>query len=475
MFRLLSQDEIETMHLASLEILSKVGARIEDESTLRLLQDSGADVDFNKELVRVPANLVEEGIRKAAKDIVLVGRRPKYRIELSKGKIYAHSCGGTLNFADAKTRRIRPSTTEDLNKLVRLADSLDNIYACLQVVFPGDAPPETKDIYALYSMINNTSKPLFVQTYHLKNLNYMIKMAEVVVGGQEELRKKPILVPYVSATSPLSFSEDVAQQLARCAHLGAPTELGPCPLSGGTSPVTLAGTVVLQNAEMLLSNLIIQLNSPNRPVIFAAYPSPIDMRTGNAAFGAVEAGLMNAAEAQLGWYYDIPSDVLALGTDSKTFDEQAACEKTLIASIVASAEASLLGATGSLESDITASLEQLYIDSEIVSMILRGLDGIEVNSETLALDVISDVGPGKHFLAHEHTRKYYVKEHYLTRFFDRQSRDAWEKRGAKNILEVATEKVNQILKEHEPLPLDSDIQNELKRLLKQADKELVKK
>jgi trimethylamine--corrinoid protein Co-methyltransferase len=303
--------------------------------------------------------------------------------------------------------------------------------------------------------------------YTNRNLGIVIRLAAAIVGGEEELRKKRIISFGASPTSPLELSDDVAEQLFTAAGHALPISILPCPLAGGTSPVTLAGTLVQQNVEFLICHVIVQLVNPGNPMIYCARPMCMDMRTGMAA-GEVEYGLMSVAAVQLAALYKMPSDVYGLSSDSKVLDEQTGSEKAMIGLLPALAGANFISGAGNIEMGVTASLEQLVIDNEMLGSIFRAVRGIEVNSETLAVDLIGKIGPGGHFLGTDHTRSHYLSEHHIQALYDRTARAEWEKSGKKDMVQRAHESRIQLLKSHLVLPLDKDVENEFQRILSEV-------
>ena len=471
-FQFLSESEIDAIHRSSLEVLEKRGVAVRSTRALKLLADAGASVDLSKKLAKVPSDLVESCLKKHPRNFMLYGRVRKNDLPVTDGHMYAHTTGGCLNVLDHESRKARTGTAKDVRDLMRLVDALENIHQAAMLVYAGDTGPQVSDIHTASQMLRNTTKNCFFNAYTGRNFEYIVKLAAAVLGGVEELRKTPIITFGISPTSPLELSEDAADQLTMTGALGLPVLILPCPQAGGTSPVTLAGTLVQQNVEFLISHVVVQVANPGSPVIYAGRPVAIDMRTGTSAFGAVEYGMMSAATVQLAKHYNLPSDVYGLSTTSKVPDEQAAYEKALNGLMPALAGANILSGAGGIESGVTSSREQLVIDNEIFALLFRSARGIEVNPETLATELIEKIGPGGHYLSESHTRKYYLTEHYLPKLSDRRTRADWEKDGSKDLVHSASEKVQEILKEHSVEPLDGDIERELDVILSQADKEL---
>jgi len=470
---LLSEKEIEAIHNASVRILEQGGALVRSPRALKVLADAGAKIDTEKKLVRVPSSLVKECLRKHPTSFTLSGRIRRNDLPITPDRMYAHNGGGCLNILDANSGKARTATAKDVEVLSKLLDALDNIHQCTTLIYVSDAPPEVRGIHTSVNLLRNTTKNCVFTPYNVSNLEVIVRLAATIVGGKDELRKTPLIQFGISPTSPLELSEDVADQLMKAAAYNLPVAILPCPLAGGTSPATLAGTLVQQNVEFLVSHVIVQLVNPGNSVFYSGRAMSMDMRTGVSAMG-VEFGLMSAATVQLARYYNLPSDVYGLATNSKSVDEQTALEKTAVGLLPALAGANFLSGAGSLEMGMTASPEQLVIDNEILQIIFRASRGIDVSSETLAADLIEEIGPGGHYLGTEHTRKFYLHEHYVPQLSDRSVRADWEKAGSKEMVKRAGERVDKILKEHSVEPLDRDVEKELEKIVAEADKELAR-
>ncbi len=468
MLKFLSHNQIKKIHSASLKVLEDVGVAVYENSFLKFLSDSGVNVDFNEKTVRISPSLVMECIKKAPKRVTLYARDPKYDVELEDEKIYAHALGGAANVVDLDSGEVRPSTMKDVADLTRIVDALPNIHTCTMIALPCDVPEQVRDIYCTAEQFQNTAKNMDATPLSDKGFPYMVELAETVVGGEEELRKRPIITCSFSPTSPLKFSDDVVKIMVQGAKLGLPMAVLPCPMAGATSPVTLAGSLVQQNAETLAGLVMIQLVNAGTPFMYSPRVFPIDMLSGMTSSG-VEVGLLSAGCVQLAKYYGLPSDVYGLDTSSKTLDEQVAFEKGLNGIVPALAGANMLSGAGCIEGAITVSYEQLVIDDELFGMIFRAVRGIEVDEERLAIDVIAKVAhEASNFLQQMHTLKHFRQEYYSPKLSDRNSRSRWQEMGSRKIVEVAREKARKILAEHQPALLDKDVVKGIKKILKRA-------
>jgi len=474
--KILSSDELYEIHLATLEILECIGVKILEPKALRILEEAGATVDIKKKIARIPKHLVEEAIKKAPSGFTLYGRDPNYKLKLQDKRVYFSMGGQSVNVLDLETGKQRASTLKDCENFFRLADALENVHHTTIVVRPRDVPDSVAHVHELFAGLRNTTKTLDAETYGQAVALDSIRMASVVAGGEEELKKRPLLLGFHNPISPLQHSEKLTEALMMYAKYKQPVIVAPEAQAGATAPVTLAGLLAQQNAEVLSGIVIAELVNPGAPVLFGTVSTIMDMKTGNLAYGAIEAGLINVATAQLAHYYGLPSRGTGSGTESKIPDIQAGFEKAMTLMMAALAGLNFIfNAAGTLESTLTASYEQAVIDNEICGMVSRALRGIKISDETLAIDVIERVGPGGQFLDQRHTLEYLKKEHYLPTIINRQKRERWEKAGSKDLREIAREEAKRILKEHQPEPLDRDIEEELKKVVKEVEKREQKK
>ena len=474
MYKILTKDEVERVHTAALDILENVGVAIYSPRALNLLRRAGVEVDLEKRIARPAAVLVEDTIRKAPEEFVLGGRSSKRDLKLERGKTYFRTPTGPIYIIDSNTGACREGQKKDLENFARLIDATDQIDYPGCILFPQDVPPEVRDLYATEILMENTEKHVMTQLYNSRSLTYLYEMSRLIVPNDKERRKRPPITLTVSPTTPLQFTEDSLEFLMGCSKYGIPMQFTSDPTLGGTGPVTLAGALMVQHAEVMMGTLIAQLTEPGAAIIYTNRANPLNMRAGTALFGAIENGIMAAAMVQMARRIRLPVDV-RFGTDSKAYDEQTVAEKTLNMAIpILVADPNVSTGAGELEAATTVSMEQLVIDAEIIGMVRRALRGIEVNPETLAEEVVAKVGPGGHFLGEKHTREHFNKEFFFPTMFDQRSRLTWEMEGSKDIVARAKEKVTKILKEHEPVPLDRNAQEGLHQLLRKAEKDFRK-
>jgi trimethylamine--corrinoid protein Co-methyltransferase len=295
-------------------------------------------------------------------------------------------------------------------------------------------------------------------------------MAAVVAGGEEALRQRPNVFTTVNPVAPLQHDQGLTEGLIEYASYGLPIDVTSEPQAGATAPVTLAGLLAQQTADVLSGITLAQLVNPGTPVWYGTCGAIMDMKLGAIALGAVEAGLINAASAQLAAHYNIPCRGTGAATESKLLDIQAGYEKAITLLMAALGGINCIFYPGVLEHALTISLESLVIDNEICGMALRALRGIEVNADTLAVPVIEAVGPGGNFLGQRHTLNFLQQEQFMPSLSNRQTREDWLSRaGGKSGWERAKDEVRRILAEHEPPPLDASVEAELERIVGEVE------
>lgn len=473
--RLLDDAEMHRIHDLVLEILGKAGVVFEAKWSLDLLKDAGCEVNYSTRRATIPEHLVKESVSRSPRVISLCGRDPRHDLRLEGTRVYF--AGGAnaikvVEYGSGAGFKVRPATTGDLVNTTILTDALDNIHCHLAPVYPQDVPPRGVDRVKCEIALNYTTKHFYHDSEGYEGALDQIRMASLVVGGEDDLRKRPILSLAPCVTSPLSWSESALGTLKACAEKSIPAVISSETIAGATAPVTLAGSLVQQCAEVFSGFVLSHLLNSGMSTIACTLPSVMDMRTANIVLSSIETGMMSAAAAQIfREFYGVPYVGGACISDSKIPDQQAGYEKAITVLYGALGAANLIHlASGMLDFILTVSLEQIVIDNEILGMVLHGLRGIPVDDETLARDVIMQVGPRGQFLAQKHTLRNAQKQLYTPTISDRLSRESWERRGHRDILARASEKVQEILRTHKPEPLDDDTKRALREIREKAQK-----
>jgi len=477
-FRVFSKDALDTIHLASCEVLEKTGIKIvHGERILRMSRDSGCTVDFEKGIVLFPSYVVEEALKKTPKTVVMYGRNPKYDYKMDGRHIYFTADTETTSTVDLKTGEWRPSTMDDLEKLTRVTDALQSYAAGSHLTTSLDKPPHVRCLYDYVAALNNTEKPCEWSVYPPELASqlteYQLEIAAAVAGSEKKLRERPLGEGGFCTESPLKFDGRYVEVTLKLAKLGFPCWIASMPLGGATAPMTLAGNLVVTNAEILSAVCTIQFAAPGTGISVLYLMGNLDMKTGLLEHGPEE-GLLCAGAIEVARYYGLRVTTNGIKTCSKMSGAQASYEKAISTLLSVLAGADVVYGAGGLGGGMAASFEELIIDDEICRAALKAVQGIDTNDETLALDVIQKVGPGGHYLAEKHTLKHFKDILFFSELTDRKSYDVWKREGGKSMVKRATERAEEILKQHWPTPLDKDVQKEIYGIIRRAEKELPK-
>jgi trimethylamine--corrinoid protein Co-methyltransferase len=446
-YKPLSEQDIKIIHETSMRVFSEIGFRVNNKEALDLFSSSEAKIDNKKNRVKMDPERVMDLVGKAPSIIRLHGQKPEQTLEVGGKKVYAGTGGTALYVLDPLSGKKRPSTLSDLKDIAKIIECLDNIHFFMLPVFPHDVDKEDIDVNRFGVAMNYCSKHVIGGVYTLEGVRNVIRMAELISGSRESLIDKPIIsIVTCCGISPFTLDDHYTRLTIEVAKAGIPVVTPVEPLCGATAPITLAGNLVVQNCDTLAGIMITQLVNPGTPVFYGCISSIADMKDMKYLSGAVEMGLMNAAACQLARFYQLPIYTTAGMSDSKTLDAQAGMESAITNLLVALAGGNFIhDAAGLLEFCMCASLEKYVIDDEILGMIMRAIKGIEVNPETLAFDLLKKIGPGGHFVASRHTRKFMRREQFMPNLCDRQRRNEWISKGSKNIMERAREKLEAIL------------------------------
>ena len=468
----LSDEQIRLIHRAALDILWKTGVLVKAPAARALLRQAGAAVDEDSMICRLPADLVEGTLKKAPAEFTVYGRNPKHDVHVSTKALHYEPMIGRLNCFEYDTGRTHRTTLRDVGELVKLADALPSYHLLHSgAIMPQieGVPIRATHVYGYYESVRNSSKPVKATSRERGMAEDCLRMVAVIAGGESELKKKPYTFTTDNPVSPLHHDRDQMEGALEFAKWGLPIDVTSEPQAGATSPVTLAGLLAQQTADVVSGICIIQLANPGNPVWYGTCGSIMDMRVGRIAIGAAEMGLINAASAQLAHFYGIPCRGTASATDSKTLDFQAGYEKTLILAMAALGGVNKIFYPGTMEGALTVSKEGLVLDDEIAAAVYRLLAGIRVEEATLAVDVVNQVGPGGHFLKQRHTMQFLTGEHFLPKLANRQTREKWQESGGKNMADKARESVEKILAEHKPDPLPPTAEAELERIVREVE------
>lgn len=458
----LSADQVESIHLASMELLERQGMRVLHDGARRLLADAGAAVDEDRQVVRFDRGLVLEAVGRAPAEFTLHARNPAKNFRVGGRHLAFTSVGGPAYCNDLDRGRRRGNYAEACDFL-RLVQSLDIIHHEGGGPFePIELPAETRHLDLYLAQIRLMDKNWQPVALGRERALDAIRMAAIALGlTPDELAAQPALFGIINTNSPLQLDVPMAEGLIALAAAGQAVCVTPFTLAGAMAPVTLAGTLAQQNAEALAGITLAQVVRPGTPVVYGAFTSNVDMRSGAPAFGTPEYAKAAQASGQLARRYRLPlrSSVV---TSSNSVDAQAAYESMMALWAAVTGGANIIvHAAGWLEGGLTASFEKLMIDAETLQMMAEWLQPIEVNEETLALDAIAEVGPGGHFFGVGHTMQRYETAFYQPFLSDRRNFQAWQEAGAEDAAQRANRAWKALLEHYVQPPLDPAVDEEL--------------
>ena len=461
-YKPLTGESLQRIHAASMEVFEHKGIRVHSEMALQQFKHAGADVDPKNKIVRASGQWVLDTIRTAPSCITLYGREEKHNLVLDGTNVYIGTGGTALNVLDLDSGCRRPTTLMDVENSARLCDVLDNIHFYILSCYPNGLDKNSVDVNRFYAGMRNTTKHVMGGVYTADGIRSVARIGAMIAGSREALLKKPFLSFITCIMSPLFMDKHYTDLMLDAIETGLPLATPTAPMAGVTAPATLAGTLVQMNVEALSGVLLTQIMSPGHPVLYSCVPTTMDLRTSTFCFGSIEMGMMNAASAQLSRFYNLPNYTTAGVNESKIPDIQSGYESMASTIMCALAGSNFIhDAAGLIESGLTISYEQYVIDNDILGMCMRAVKGIEVNTESLAVDVISGMGQEGHYLTHDHTLANMKSEFFYPQSTDRQTISRWVSDGSLDGRERARRMAVNLLGSHKPIGIDPSVEKRI--------------
>jgi trimethylamine--corrinoid protein Co-methyltransferase len=467
--KILSEEELMRIYEASLALLEDPGVQSESDLFLDIFEKGGARVNREARTIQVGRDMVEAALKSAPRSFVLHGRNdPEMDLLIEPGRVY-YGMGGTSEplFWDWDLWKSRQPTKQDMVASTRVGHALPNIDFVQTLCMSGEMPTNTIFFHDFDAIFRNTTKPTVLNILERPFTCRLLELTAAASGGESVLRERPSVLGIVTPISPLKIAV-MNEGLVDAVQAGVPILYSPGPLMGASGPATVAGTLVLTNAEVLFGVVLTQLVKPGAPVVLKPDTDVFDMKTTQCTYGSPEQDLGKVAMAQLAHFYNLPIYGLGGGVEAKTPDAEAAGEAMMGMLLNGLAGMTLNQSLGTLAWGLYGSQEMVVICDELVHMIKRILSGIAVTDETLAVDVIRKVGHGGSYLSENHTFEFFRQELFFPRLFRRQTIDQWVNSGGKMIHEVAHERVKEILAKAGPVELPPGADAELERVLRRV-------
>ncbi len=466
--KVLNREQALAIHEAALEILEKVGFKMEHAGALEMLINAGCKIGEGGRL-KLPASLVEAALDSAPKQIVLYDQRGNEAISLVNGN-YFFGTGSDATFTlDLETAQRRRVVLQDVADFARLVDGLEHIAFVMSMGNPENVPVQDIYIHVFAEMVKNTNKPIVFIADSGRDISRIYQIACQVIGGEEELKNKPFLLNYSEAISPLRFPENIIEKLIFCAQKGIPICLPSGSNAGGGAPITLAGALALGIAENMVGLVVHQLACKGSPFLFGPNVSTLDMKSTVVSYGCPEWSLTQSALADMrDEMYGLPIWAYGGASDAKVMDAQAGAEAMFSIISAMLSRCNVIHDVGFLEYGNTSSLEMVVMANELIAMSRFFTEGIQVNQETLALEAIERVAggePGSIFLMDDHTFENFMKAQFLPLLLDRNRYDSWKEAGATDLYQRCNMEAKRILSEHQVEPKMDEILKGITQIL----------
>jgi trimethylamine--corrinoid protein Co-methyltransferase len=452
----LSDEEIQFLHRTANQLLQEIGMRFPHPEAQRLLADAGAEIVADQ-VARIPKHLVDQAIGSLPKRdaVTLYGRDPKHDVTFTSHQPSLSCMTMAVNVIDPHTRQRRPATIADLAALTRIADRLEHIGVNGGLVTPQEVPGAFNDWYTWATTIKNTTKHITGGMLGARCVQDAARMGAIALGSEERFREKPFISGWVLTLPPFGIDTESLDALMEMSRWKIPAILSSGPILGTSSPVTIAGTIALAHAEILGCLVVHQLVNPGAPVVYTSFARGVDMRSGNISMACPEFGILKVAMAQMGRFLDLPIRMPAMLRDAKVVDAQAGFETGMIATTTGLI-ADLMDSM-QLDMDMVVDFPDLIFCNECMAGISRMAREVVVDTDSLALEAMREIGPGGNFLANPHTFKNFKSQLWMPALFERRNWDAWERDGSLDVFAAAEKKVLAMLSEpFEPLLSEED-------------------
>lgn len=467
----LTRAQCQKLHEATLTVLERTGVRLYEPAAVEIMRKAGASVCEDNR-VRIPERLVERALASAPKKLVMYDRNGQPAMRVEGYRSYFGPGSDLLNIVDHRTGQRRKPVLQDVVEAITVVDALENIDFAMSFFLPRDVNQQIADRYQMEIMLSRTTKPIVFVTYDTLGCIDAVEMAEAVAGSPDALREKPFVCCYINVTTGLRHNQEAVQKLLYLSEKGLPFMYIPVVSGGLTAPMPVAGAYVHTNAGVLAGVVLSQLVRPGTPIIVPGWGGgSIDMRTLVEPYCSPD---FQGVAQSMARFYELPTFTMGGCSEAKLPDQQAAGEAALTLLTLVLAGGHICHDLGYLESGLSGSLAQLAICDELVHWIKRAVADVEISDETLAVDLIDEVGPDGQYLECEHTQRHY-RERWYPRLFERDTYDRWATKGGTTLLERAVERVNHILATHQPQPLPEATARAVHAIVERAEAKYVHK
>ncbi|SLM29811.1 MttB8 [Desulfamplus magnetovallimortis] len=467
----LSDGDKEKLYTSALKIIEETGMLVLHEDAVKLLKAAGSKVEDRSEgaWVKIPATLVEKARETVPNNIAMYDREGNHAMDLGGRRAYFGTGSDLMWSVDSRTMERHHTKLEDIKRAAKVCDALPNIDFIMSFAHPHDVTPSRSYLESFKAMSENCTKPIVNTAEGRRDLKAMWEISKALRGGEKELREKPYWIQYDEPISPLKHPFDSMDKLIFCAETGSPVIYSPAPIACSTAPMTVAGHTVQGLAESFFGMVVHQLAAPGAPFLMGVGAAVLDMATSQCSYNAPEYMMTYMAMVEMSKWLDIPNWGYGGTSDAQIPDMQASYEAGLEAFMSVFAGSNLNHDVGYLDFGLSGSLDMIVIVNEMIDQIRRMYKGIPVNDDTLALNVIPEGASQNQFLTHPHTFKHLRKVQWKPELFCRQSHDKWVAQGRTTLLDRARARLDEILKNHRPMPIASEKQKAIDKIVSQFD------
>jgi len=469
MVAVLPEGDLERIHAATLEVLEETGVTIGAGTLLARLGSAGADLDGETGRVRFPASLVEDALRHAPRELLLAARDPACDLRVDGTAGWLSPGGRAPTAVDLGSDERRDGALADVAAASRLADAVPQIGFVGPSAAALDVAAGSRSLRELHAQVANTTKHVQLEiSAEAASADALVEIARAVAGGDAALRERPAVSAFLPVRSPLAL--DGLEAAVALAEAGAPCGFVAAPMAGTSAPATLAGALVSSCAEVLAGVVALQLLVPGAPTFFGTRALEVDLGGGHGTPGGPQGPLFQMAWVQLARLVGLPAHLGAFATGSKSSDWQAGMEGGLSATASWMTGPDLLAAAGLRNGGRVFSSIAMLLDAELFDLVRQVPLGFEVDEETLALEVIEEVGPGEHFLGEPHTLRH-MREAWTSRYMDKDSWEGWEEAGRPQPPERARARALELLASHEPTPLPAAVEDRIREVIAEHERD----
>jgi trimethylamine--corrinoid protein Co-methyltransferase len=463
----LSEQEIETLHRRALHLLQEIGMRLPHAEAQELLAQAGAEI-VAEDVVKIPERMVNAATETVPKRqaVTLYGRDPQHDVTFNTHDPGLACMTMAVNVIDPHSREKRPATDADLAALTRVADQLEHIRVNGGLVTPQEVPGDYNDWYTWATTIKNTTKHITGGVLGARCVRDAAQMGAIALGDEKRFRERPFISGWVLTLPPFGIDTESLDALMEMSRWKIPAIISSGPILGTSSPITIAGTIAQAHAEILGCIVVSQLVNPGAPMVYTSFARGVDMRSGNVSMACPEFGILKVAMAQMGRFLDLPIRMPAMLRDAKVLDAQAGYETGMIGTVAGLAADLMDGMQ--LDMDLVVDFPDLIFCDDCMAGIRRIARELLVTEDTLAMEVMQDVGPGGNYLAHEHTFQNFRQELWNPAVLERRNWDAWEKDGFPDVFKVAEKKVLAMLASEPAKLLSKEAEDQIDAIVQKA-------